>query len=61
MQIIWIVLFPWKLVIMFEVSIDDVTYSGVLEIPVSIANEENTIYMRFTPTEVGNLDGTAGI
>lgn len=42
----------------FEISIDGVDFVSSIEIPVETANAENTIYVRFLPTEVGNVSGT---
>ena len=42
----------------FEISLDGTTYSNSLQINAASANEANTVYVRFAPTEIGNATGT---
>lgn len=38
----------------FEISLDNLDFTSEINIPLVTANGENTIYVRFSPTEVGN-------
>ena len=38
----------------FEISLDNLDFTSEINIPLVTANGENTIYIRFSPTEVGN-------
>ena len=38
----------------FEISLDNTTFGDALQIPLENANEATTVYVRFSPTEVGN-------
>lgn len=41
----------------FQVSLDGVTYDTAAQIDAATANGENSIYVRFAPTEAGNATG----
>tara|TARA_B100001093_G_scaffold11988_2_gene11112 strand:+ start:99 stop:2057 length:1959 start_codon:yes stop_codon:yes gene_type:complete len=42
----------------FEISSDDVLFSSDIQIPSESANNENTVFVHFSPTEVGSFSGT---
>ena len=42
----------------FELSFDNTTFSDALQIPLENANQATTVYVRFSPTEVGNQSAT---
>ena len=45
----------------FEISFDGITYGNALQINAANANDTNTVYVRFAPTEIGNATGTLTI
>ena len=42
----------------FEISNDDDLFTNSIQIPSESANSENTVYVHFSPTEVGSFSGT---
>ncbi len=42
----------------FEMSLDNNTFGNTLQIPLNDANGETTVYVRFSPTDTGNQQGT---
>ena len=42
----------------FEISLDNATFGQSIQIPTNAANGETTVYVRFSPTDVGNQQGT---
>ncbi|WP_241147996.1 peptide-N-glycosidase F-related protein [Lacinutrix jangbogonensis] len=42
----------------FNVSLDNVTYTSSLQVPAAIVNDNTTVYVRFSPSVVGNGTGT---
>ena len=45
----------------FEISFDDVNYTNSLQIAVGSVNNQTSIYVRFTPTEIGAVNGILSI
>lgn len=42
----------------FAISLDDAIYTNALTIPAASANEDTTVYVKFTPSVAGDISGT---
>lgn len=42
----------------FAISLDNTNYTNALVIPVATANNDTTVYIKFTPSVVGDISGT---
>ena len=45
----------------FQISSDELTFTNSIVIPLESANESNILYIRFSPTEIGNISETLSI
>ena len=45
----------------FQISSDELTFTNSIVIPLESANESNILYVRFSPTEIGNISETLSI
>lgn len=45
----------------FQISLDELTFTNSIVIPLESANESNILYVRFSPTEIGNISETLRI
>lgn len=45
----------------FELSLDGITFSNLIQIPSEMANTQTTIFVRFSPLSIGNVTGVLRI